>query len=116
MNRISVSYARNIPVNFTGIVDFIDNPSYIQATYLNGEHHSFDDQPAIRYSVGSLGWYKEGYVHRFGAPAYIIHGKGEFWLDNVRWANENNYWKECWKRYRTPENEQLIMAKLLAAK
>ena len=117
MNRIRVGSMLDIPTDFTGIAEFTDGSMWLEATYLNGNYHSYDDLPAVRYSGGSLEWYKDGKVHRFGEFAYISsRGKGEWWLDGDRWADENNYWKECWKRYRTKENEQLIMSKLLAGK
>lgn len=115
MNRIVVSSIYEVPKDYTGIVEFVNRVAYVRATYLNGQYHSYDDQPALEYETGSLAWYKNGTGHRIGAAAYInARGIVEWWLDGERWAYESNYWKECWKRYRTPENEQLIMSKLLA--
>lgn len=68
---------------------------------------------------------KNGKHHCVGEPAYIGDefrargARGEwYYLDGRSYVSTDlkQYWIECWEKYRTPENEQIIMAKLLGSK
>lgn len=118
MNKIKVANTKEIPDNYTGVVEYIENDTLLERSFLNGKLHSFNDQPAQRFCKGSYYWYKNGLIHRVCAPAAIYVGsigdkKEVFYLESKSYA-ELDYWKNCWWYYRTPENEKLIAAKLLS--
>ena len=120
MNTIYLNYDQDPPKDYTGIVERDDG----RDTYLNGKLHSFDDQPSIVYKNGFNEWHQNGKLHRVGFPAIVYRdGSCSYYLDgrlyrDNRFSTDNSiksYWLRCWNEYRTPENEALIMARLLSA-
>lgn len=109
----------NLPANYSGIVQTTAGTIY---TYLNGKLHSYNDEPASAYKSGSRAWYKHDLLHRVGFMACISKdGSGMYYLDNKHYSefagrSIKQYWIDCLKKYRTPQNELHIMANLLAAK
>ena len=114
------------PTNYTGILKIRYYDGHILTiTMKDGYWHSYDDQPA--WDDGGRGqiWYKMGLRHRVCKPAEIAREHEYYYIDDVPYFVNtspsptlstaiHNYWKACWQ-YRTPENEHIIAAKLLAS-
>ena len=119
MNKIRVATMKDIPKDYTGIAYLTNDQHWYKLTLLNGELHSFNDKPAQMNRTGDIRiWRKNDKLHRVGGYAFMSKSIRSYYLDNMRFdlAEEPIYWKNCWWYYRTEENEQMLMAKLLAAK
>jgi len=59
-------------------------------SYKDGKliYHSFDDEPAMIYDNGTKYWYKDGLLHRDNNLPAIIYSDG----DCGYYKNENRYW------------------------
>ena len=121
MNSITVNSHKEIPIPYTGIVKW----GFATFTYLNNIQHSFNDEPSATYNNGDRSWHFNGKLHRVGYMAVIYNnnGSGGYYLDGKRYGGltmtsrtTKDYWRECWEKYRTPQNELHLMANLLAAK
>ena len=121
---LPITYTDNIsslPTNYSGIVKTTAGSFY---TYLNGQQHSYNDEPSSVYSDAGRSWHFNGKLHRVGYMAVIYRdGSGGYYLDGKRYGGltmtsrtMKDYWRECWEKYRTPQNELHLMANLLAAK
>ena len=58
-----------------------------------GRLHSFNDEPAVHYSDGTMVWYRKGKIHREKGPAIINKSYKEYWLNDViydfnEWVNK----------------------------
>ena len=122
MNKIMVPKYIDVPKDYTGVAYIKETNTY--ATYSGGYYHSFNDEPAVVEDDDGLRiiqhyWYKEGKLHRVGKPAFIEYAdkkerRREYYVNGVILKYGTiEYWKACWE-CRTPENEQMLMAKLLA--
>lgn len=108
----------SLPKDYTGAIECC--LSGARYTYLNGLPHSFDDKPALHHNDYDA-WFMNGKLHRVGRPAAIYHTNNEvsYRLEckpilYVEWRMKQ-YWIDCWEKYRTPENENLIIAGLLSS-
>ena len=101
MNIIKIKHDREIPDNFTGIVEFIGGTKYWYkegklhrldgpaVEYVNGDKHWYkegkrhrEDGPAIEYLNGTKKWYVEGLTHRIDGPAIEYpDGTKEWWIE-----------------------------------
>ena len=116
MKKITIATERDIPAYYTGTA-YLTNDKWYRLTLLNGELHSFNDKPAQMNRTGDIRvWRKNDKLHRVGGYAFMSKSIRSYYLDNMRFDlnEEHDYWKNCWWYYRTPENEQMLMAKLLA--
>ena len=69
-----------------------------KAWYLNGKYHR-EDGPAIEYAGGTKEWFINGKLHREDGPAVeYTNGYKGFYLDNILYKNEEDYYKELYKR------------------
>jgi|ERR1700691_1473045 len=112
MNILYIEFWRDIPKNYTGIVEYTDSTL---GYYLNGKYHR-EDGPAVIDHDGSMCYYLNGKYHREDGPAVIDHdgtiyyylndlrhredgpaviypdGKKEWYLNNVYTTKEVNKW------------------------
>jgi hypothetical protein len=78
MKTIKAKSYKEIPENFTGIVEWKGG---IKEWYKEGIPHR-EDGPAAEYSDGKKYWYKEGKRHRTDGPAAEYpDGRKEWWLE-----------------------------------
>ncbi len=75
MKTIKVNYGKEIPKNFTGIVDYTDGKKY---WYKEGMLHR-EDGPAVEHKSGHKQWWIEGKLHRENGPA-------------IEWPNGDKRW------------------------
>lgn len=77
MRVISVLDSTEIPIGYTGLVEFVDGS---KRWYVDGKLHRLDG-PARVWSDGAQWWYMNDRVHRVGGPA-IEHRDGtRYWLN-----------------------------------
>jgi|ERR1700691_2718672 len=86
MGILKINYWRDLPENYTGIVEYKDGPIYY--CYLNGKLHR-EDGPAIIHPDGALEYYLNGLRHREDGPAAIWRDGTVYW-----YVNGNNIAKE----------------------
>ena len=64
-----------------------NNPYILYCTInKNGQHHSFDDKPAIENSDGFKSWYLNGKRHREDGPAIEYSDGSKAWFLNGKQA------------------------------
>ena len=90
MKTIKVDSWTEVPKNYTGIVENINDDKF---WYLNGELHRVDG-PAIEFANGSKYWYLDGKRHRIDGPA-------------VDWAN--GYKQYCINGERVTKEAQEVL-------
>jgi hypothetical protein len=125
MNTLKkVKYWRDVPENYTGIVEYPngsreylsnrlfhrdDGPAVEQKSgtkywYLNGKLHRIDG-PAIVYADGDKYWYLNGLRHRSDGPAIECHHDDGSW-DYEWWLNGINYFQEEWFERLSDEDKE----------
>jgi len=79
MNMLKITSRRQIPKNFTGIVEYEDgNKVFLK----EGKYHRTDG-PAIEWLNGTKLWYIEDKRHRIDGPAIEwSDGSKEWWIDD----------------------------------
>ncbi len=88
---IKVKRWRDIPENYTGIVEYADGT---KEWFLNGEYHRTDG-PAIEYPNGIKWWYLNGERHRTDGPA-------------IEYPDGRRYWYLNYKQYTKEEHFQYV--------
>lgn len=92
---LKIIYVKNqidIPKNFTGKVV----SKLTTCTYLNGERHSFEDQPStIKHSCNRLYYQKNGMFHRLSGPA-VIYNDEFYYMDKIYYINDKIITYEQW--------------------
>ena len=89
MNILYIEFWRDIPKNYTGIVEYTDSTL---GYYLNGKYHR-EDGPAVIDHDGTIYYYLNDLRHREDGPAVIYpDGKKEWYLNNVYTTKEVNKW------------------------
>ena len=77
-------------INNFGPYKYTDEDGNIRTT-LDGEYHSFNDQPAIIYYDGEKRWFKNGQLHRDNdLPAIEYENGSKEWWINGKLHRENN--------------------------
>ena len=71
--------------SFTGK---ISSPHWV-CTFLNGNLHSFNDEPAVIGADGSKQWYKNGVRHREGDEPAVISNGNLYWYKDGELRREN---------------------------
>ena len=90
MKTIKVKKWKEIPENFTGIVEYPDGD---KIWYKDGRRHR-ENGPACEYADGTKHWYKEGKCHREVGPAVeFLDGTKYWYLEGKQFLriNLNNY-------------------------
>jgi hypothetical protein len=83
MKTIKVKRWKEIPENFTGIVEYPDGDKF---WYKDGRRHR-ENGPAIEYTDGTKVWYKNGWWHREDGPAKELpDGTKRWYLENERYS------------------------------
>ena len=90
----------------------LDDGSFREEWRLDGELHSVDDHPAVRFDSGESYWYKHGKRHRDGdQPAWIKDdGKIQLWFQDGDLHRENgpafiSYNQELYYRHNVQHRE-----------
>ena len=60
--------------------------------FLNGKLHN-PNGPAITYSTGTKLWYKHGKLHREDGPAVVTTDSQDYYLENMKYKNEESHKK-----------------------
>lgn len=89
MKTIRVKSYLDIPINFTGVVEYLVNGT--KYWHKEGKWHR-EDGPAIEYSNGNKSWYIEGksYVEEIAIAGkfYLGKEKGKYDLEWFRFLTE----------------------------
>ena len=74
--------------NVIHIHDYYTKIGYI--SYKDGKliYHSFDDEPALIFNIGTKYWYKDGLLHRDNNLPAIIHTDDDY----KYYKNDKRYW------------------------
>jgi len=79
MKTIKVKRWREIPKNFTGVVEY---PNGDKSWHKEGDYHR-EDGPAVEWESGYKEWYLEGKRHREDGPAVeLICGTKRWYLED----------------------------------
>jgi len=79
MNHIKVKTWKEVPSDFTGIVELDNGAKY---WFLNGKRHR-ENGPAIEDANGSKFWYLNDQLHREDGPAVeFVDGSKAWYLNN----------------------------------
>jgi len=89
MNIIKVKSWSEIPINYTGIIEWENED---KCWLKNGKRHR-EDGPAVVWSDGNKEWFKNGKRHREDGPAVIQNdGYKEWWLDGkIIWDSSDKF-------------------------
>jgi len=81
METIKVKSWNDIPGDFTGVAEFLNDS---KEWFKEGERHRIDG-PAVEFADGTKHWYREGKRHREDGPA-VEHPNGykEWWVNGKR--------------------------------
>ena len=97
MKTIKLDKWKDLPENYTGVVDWDDLIFY----YLNGKLHRTDG-PAFIWSNGDIEYYLNGKRHREDGPAIIRKDGNMYYINHINitkevkdWIKENNI-PEIW--------------------
>jgi len=127
MKLIIEKEVKEIPENFTGIVEYNgdkywyrngkrhreDGPAIEWADgskfwYLNGKCHR-ESGPAIEYADGSKCWFRNGKLHREDGPACEYADGTKYWYLNGIFYTESAYKAEIFKRSTpNPYNGKIV--------
>jgi hypothetical protein len=82
-------------------------PSGTKTWFINGKRHRLNG-PAIEWSDGSKEWYIDSQRHREDGPAVEWSAGYKEWFLNDKWYEENDYWKELFKRGLISEKDLFL--------
>lgn len=83
MNMLKITSRRQIPKNFTGIVEWENGT---KVWYKEGKYHRTDG-PAIEWLNGTKLWYIEDKRHRLDGPAIEwSDGSKEWWIEGTYYS------------------------------
>jgi len=86
MKTIKVKSYKEIPKNFTGVVEY---PNGSKIWYKEGDYHR-EDGPAVEFLSGYKEWYINGFRHREDGPAVeFSNGYKQWWIDNIEYLPIN---------------------------
>lgn len=112
MKTIKVNNWKDIPKNFTGIVEFSDGDKF---WYKEGKLHR-DDGPAVEWTNGDEEWYKEGKLHREDGPAGEYQsGVKEWWLEGEYCNNKIPSNSIILDTYKDQRYQKIIFYKVLTS-
>jgi hypothetical protein len=90
MKIIRVKTYKDIPEDFTGIVELADGTKY---WFLNGNfHRDREDGPTVELADGTKIWHRNGKFHRDNGPA-IEYPNGEkcWFLNDISYSKEEYF-------------------------
>jgi hypothetical protein len=91
MNVLKINNWKDIPENYTGIVEFANGD---KVWYLNRLRHRLDG-PAMEYPNGYKEWYFNDKLHRIDGPAIeSFDGKKYWFLNDIEYDSQEEWFEK----------------------